>query len=255
MLKGRGKMPRACRYFLPGHVWHITHRCHKKEFLLKFARDRRGWVRWLFEAKKRYGLCILSYVATCNHIHLLVLDGGRGEIARSMQLVAGRVAQEFNQRKSRKGAFWEDRYHATAVATDHHLARCLTYIDLNMVRAGVVTDPGHWLESGYAEMVNGRQRYQVLDQRTLAGLLDLYNGEDVQRAREQWVAEAIEQKMLARDGCWSEGLAVGQADFVQKIKAGLGIKGRYREIGKTDQGCVLREEELRWGIFPSKKGL
>ena len=33
-------MPRANRCFLPGHVWHITHRCHKQEFLLKFARDR-----------------------------------------------------------------------------------------------------------------------------------------------------------------------------------------------------------------------
>ncbi len=72
-------MPRASRYFLPGHVWHITHRCHKKEFLLKFARDRRAWVRWLFEAKKRYGLCILNYVATSNHVHLLVQDSGRGE--------------------------------------------------------------------------------------------------------------------------------------------------------------------------------
>lgn len=28
-------MPRANRCFLPNHVWHITHRCHKKEFLLK----------------------------------------------------------------------------------------------------------------------------------------------------------------------------------------------------------------------------
>ena len=27
-------MLRANRYALPGHVWHITHRCHKKEFLL-----------------------------------------------------------------------------------------------------------------------------------------------------------------------------------------------------------------------------
>jgi len=49
------QMARAKRHFLPGHVWHITHRCHKKEFLLKFARDRRGWLQWLFEAKKRYG--------------------------------------------------------------------------------------------------------------------------------------------------------------------------------------------------------
>jgi hypothetical protein len=33
-------MPRANRYFLLGLVWHITHRCHRKAFLLKFARDR-----------------------------------------------------------------------------------------------------------------------------------------------------------------------------------------------------------------------
>jgi hypothetical protein len=26
-----GQMARAKRHFLPGHVWHITHRCHKKE--------------------------------------------------------------------------------------------------------------------------------------------------------------------------------------------------------------------------------
>ncbi len=33
-------MPHANRYFLPGRVWHITHRCYKKEFLLKFSKDR-----------------------------------------------------------------------------------------------------------------------------------------------------------------------------------------------------------------------
>mgnify|MGYP000650440837 CR=1 FL=1 len=36
-------MSRANRYFLRDHVWHITHRCHKKEFLLKFAKDRGFW--------------------------------------------------------------------------------------------------------------------------------------------------------------------------------------------------------------------
>jgi len=69
--KERGQMARAKRHFLPGHVWHITHRCHKKEFLLKFARDRRRWLQWLFEAKKRYGIRILNYMVTSNHIHLL----------------------------------------------------------------------------------------------------------------------------------------------------------------------------------------
>lgn len=44
-------------------VWHIAHRCHRKQFLLKFARDRRRYLYWLFEAKKRYGLCALDCMA------------------------------------------------------------------------------------------------------------------------------------------------------------------------------------------------
>jgi len=59
-------------------------------------------------------------------------------------LVAGRTAQEYNQRKGRKGAFWEDRYHATAVDSEMYLARCMIYIDLNMVRAGVASHPVDW---------------------------------------------------------------------------------------------------------------
>lgn len=46
--------------------WHITHRCHKREFLLKFSKDRRRWLQWLSEAKKRYGLKILNYAVTSN---------------------------------------------------------------------------------------------------------------------------------------------------------------------------------------------
>jgi putative transposase len=54
-------------------------------------------------------------MVTSNHIHLLVKDTGPNVIAQSMQLIAGRTAQEYNQRKGRQGAFWEDRYHATAM--------------------------------------------------------------------------------------------------------------------------------------------
>ena len=101
-------MPRANRHFLPGYVWHITHRCHQRKFLLKFARDRRRYLHWLFEAKKRLGLCVLDYIVTSNHVHLLIKDTGSNVIAESMQLIAGRTAQEYNERKARHGAFWED---------------------------------------------------------------------------------------------------------------------------------------------------
>jgi putative transposase len=77
-------MVRANRHHISGQVWHITHRCHKMEFLLKFARDRKRWLQWLFEAKKRYGLQILNYTVTSNPIHLLVVDGEREVFPRSL---------------------------------------------------------------------------------------------------------------------------------------------------------------------------
>jgi len=130
------------------------HRCHKKEFLLKFARGRARWVAWLYEAKRRYGLCVLNYIVTSNHIHLLVLDTKKNVISNSMQLMAGRTAQEYSLRKKRKGSFWEDRYHATAVDTESYLLRCMVYVDLNMVRTGVVGHPSQWPDSGYNEIQN-----------------------------------------------------------------------------------------------------
>ena len=57
-------MPRATRVFLPGYIWHITQRYHKREFLLKFARDKKRFIYWLFEAKKRFRLSILNYSLT-----------------------------------------------------------------------------------------------------------------------------------------------------------------------------------------------
>ncbi len=55
-------------------------------------------------------------MVTSNHTHLLVVDdGSRDVIPSSIKLVAGRTGQEYNQRKGRRGAFWEDRYHAMAV--------------------------------------------------------------------------------------------------------------------------------------------
>lgn len=107
---------------------------------MKFAKDRRRWMYWLFEAKKRFGLTILGYMIPSNNTHLLVIDDGPSDvISKSMQLIDGRTGQEYNQRKSRKGAFWEDRYHATAIEGDDHLFRCMVYIDLNMVRTGIVS--------------------------------------------------------------------------------------------------------------------
>ena len=165
-------MPRAKRFYIPGCIWHITHRCHKQEFLLKFARDRDRWIELLFRVKNKYGLGILNYIITSNHIHLLVSDSGNIDtIPRSMQVVASQTTQEYNMRKKRKGAYWEDRYHATAIQSDSHFIKCLVYIDMNMVRAGVVSHPSEWHWSGFNEIQKPKMRYAIINYKRLCDFL------------------------------------------------------------------------------------
>lgn len=168
-------------------------------------------------------------------------DRGEGEIARAMQLIAGRTAQEFNQRKARKGAFWEDRYHATAVDSGEYLARCMAYIDLNMARAGVVQHPGEWPVGGYAEIQNPPLRYSVIDYRALLDVLGLSDIDQLQRACRAWVDEGLRSTQQIRDGVWTESLAVGRPEFVEAIRTGLGVRAHSREVVAAPGAYVLRE--------------
>lgn len=183
-------------------------------------------------------------MATSNHIHLLVLDKGEREtIPRSMQLIAGRTAQQYNQRKNRKGAFWEDRYHATAVETNHHLISCLTYIDLNMVRAGVVAHPAQWEPGGYAEIQAPRQRYSIIDHRALMDLLGIRSQDSLRNAHGVWVEQALARGSLVRESKWTESVAVGSTGFVETIKCRLGIRGKGRRVCIQGEESSLREPQ------------
>jgi putative transposase len=247
-------MPRANRYFLPGYVWHITHRCHKKEFLLKFAKDRARWLYWLFEARKRYGLCVLNYVVTSNHIHLLVKDTGKNIIAQSMRLIAGRTAQEYNIRKKRKGAYWEDRYHATAVQSDDYLSRCMAYIDLNMVRAGVVDHPKEWAHGGYVEIQSPPERYRIID---LTSLMEFTGAANLERLQ-NYYRKCVESQLKginARDENWTKSIAVGSESFVEEICSLLGQKVKSRNVVEERDKFVLKEPDAPYNVvFDPKIG-
>jgi putative transposase len=235
-------MARAKRHYFPGYIWHLTHRCHKREFLLGFAKDRHRYLEWLYQARKRYGLTILNYTITSNHIHLLVADeGARDVIPNSMQLIAGRTGQEYNQRKDRKGAFWEDRYHATAIENGDHLARCLVYIDTNMVRAGVVSHPSMWIYNGYNEIQAPRRKNVLINYKRLQDLLDFNTYDQLRHTHKRWIEEYLGAEKQTREEEWTESIAVGSKPFIEKVKEILGSRAIGRDVLEGEGGYQLRE--------------
>lgn len=238
-------MARANRHFIPGYVWHLTHRCHKREFLFKFAKDRLRWMQWLYEAKKRYSLVVLDYIVTSNHTHLLVYDNGSMDvIPKSVQLLAGRIGQEYNIRKKRNGAFWQDRYHATAVETGEHFRKCIVYIDLNMVRAGVITHPSQWYWSGYNEIQKPRRKNVLIDYDKVSELAGFTTFDTFQSAHRTWVDSELEVDNNKRKQRWTESLAVGGNKFINDIMSHLGPRANGRKIIEKGQTLQIREEVL-----------
>ena len=84
-------MPRANRYIVPGRTYHVTHRCHNRDFLLKFSKDRDKYHSMMRERLKAFDISLLTYGITSNHVHLLLTARGSAEdsMSRFMQSLAG----------------------------------------------------------------------------------------------------------------------------------------------------------------------
>ena len=237
-------MPRANRYFVPATTYHLTHRCHDRKFLLRFAVDRDTYRQVLWETKPRGAVWVLAYCLTSNHMHLLVRAEEETGISSWMQRAQGEFAQWYNRRKGRSGAFWEGRYHCTLIGGSEHCEHCMTYIELNMVRAGVVQHPRDWGWCSYQEWMGRRQRYRLLD---IGRALDHFGGVELDRFREHYerrIRERQERGSMARESCWTESVAVGNKAFVEQVESQVRWRRRFKRDETSPGVWALREG---WG--------
>ena len=202
-------MPRASRYFVPGKCYHLTHRCHDRAFLFKFDRDRNRYRQMLWQSLRQFPVEVWSYCLTSNQAHWLVRAQDSELISQWMQQIEGEFAQWYSRRKERSGAFWEGRYHSTIIEPAPHLWRCMAYIELNMVRAGVVRHPAEWPWCSYVEWMGQRQRYGLVNKKSALELLGQAQLRTFQQNYRSLIEEVMAQDRCRREPHWTESVAVG----------------------------------------------
>jgi len=79
------------------------------------------------------------------------------DLSEFMKDVKQRFSTWFNQTNERKGTLFEERFKSVLVQDGQALRMMAAYIDLNPVRAGIVSDPADYLWCGYAQAVAGNQ--------------------------------------------------------------------------------------------------
>ena len=77
------------------------------------------------------------------------------DLSEFMKTLLQRFTRWFNRTHERSGTLWEERYKSVIVESGIAARTMAAYIDLNPVRAGMVSDPAEYRWSSYGEAVGG----------------------------------------------------------------------------------------------------
>lgn len=153
-------MPRRPRIIAAGVPLHIIQRGNNKQPCFFADEDYQLYLYWLTEYAQSAGCLIHAYVLMTNHVHLLLTPMQSESAANLMKPLGQRYVQYINRTYKRSGTLWEGRFRSSIVEQQNYLFICQRYIEMNPVRAGMVSHPGEYPWSSY--QVNGQGKISEL---------------------------------------------------------------------------------------------
>ena len=152
-------MARLPRLTLPGYPHHVIQRGNNRQPIFAGEDDYRLLLELIETYSREFKVAVHSYVLMGNHFHLLATPETETGLPQMMQAVGRRYVRHFNTRQQRTGTLFEGRYRSTLIQAERYLLACMVYIDLNPVRAGMVSEPAQYPWSShrhYAGVANDR---------------------------------------------------------------------------------------------------
>lgn len=215
-------MSRPLRIEFPGAVYHVTSRGDRREPIFEDDTDRAGLLTVLGQGLQRFDACALAYCLMGNHYHF-VLHTRQANLSQLMRHVNGVYTQAFNRRHGKVGHLFQGRFKAILVDQDAYLLEVCRYVELNPVRAGMVSEPGLWPWSSYRAHTGQAPVLPWLDTPAVHGYLlgrDAQSATDAQEAGRlyaQLVAAAVNVRLW--DEALTQQIYLGDAGFVERMQA------------------------------------
>jgi len=108
------------------------------------GQDYRFYRKLWREAKLIHELGVHRWTLMPNHVHFLIRQRRETGLAPAMHYIQQRYAKYYGRRNKWVGHVWQGRYKSPLIADDSYLYQCGQYIEMNPVRAGLVTLPEEW---------------------------------------------------------------------------------------------------------------
>ncbi len=228
-------MPRRPRIILPNVPQHLIQRGNNRQACFYADEDYLSYLEWLKEYSDKSGCKIHAYVLMTNHVHLLVSSDNVEAIGAMMKALGQRYVQYINRSYGRSGTLWEGRYRSCPTQAENYLLACQRYIELNPVRANIVSHPADYRWSSYGANAQG-EASAVIQPHALYGAL---GGDAVSRqaAYRELFRYALDIGLIDEiRRATNSNYALGNAAFALQVSEALGRRvtpgksGRPRKV-------------------------
>ena len=224
-------MPRQPRYPMAGVPQHIIQRGNNRQATFFEDADYRHYRYCLADALSIHNCQLHAYVLMTNHVHLLVTPQDVDGMSKLMQSVGRRYVRYFNDSYQRTGTLWEGRYKASPVDSAQYLLTCYRYIELNPVRAGIVSHPGDYPYSSYSYHASG-EHDALIDDHILYTQLGVTTGQRQLAYRSLFDGHLDQNTIEEIRGCTNSCLVLGNDRFKDEVEGILSRSVRHKKNGR-----------------------
>jgi putative transposase len=136
-------MARLPRSIFPDGMFHLVARGVDSCRIVRDDDDRRLWLALLAQAARRWAWHVYAFALMDTRYHV-VAAARRDDLSDGMHHLNGRHAQLFNQRHTRTGHLFGDRFASFLIEGEDRLTTACRYVMENPVRAGLTEYVGDW---------------------------------------------------------------------------------------------------------------
>ena len=136
-------MPKFQRLVVEGFPHHVTQRGVRRQRTFFNDADYRAYLDIARRQLEEPQLGILAYCLMPNHVHFVVVPYDRRALSMFFSEVHKRYARRTNLLNDWKGHLWQQRFYSVAM-DEQHCTAAMRYVELNPVRAGLVSQARDW---------------------------------------------------------------------------------------------------------------
>ncbi|MCR4628169.1 MAG: transposase [Clostridium sp.] len=136
-------MPRKPRILSPTGIYHVVLRSVNQHIIFEEDFDYLKFLYILSDCKMSYEIAIYAYCLMDNHIHIL-LNAPSDKLSSFFQSLGTKFVRWYNNKYSRSGHLFQDRFYSTVIDSDRAFLAALIYIHNNPVKAGMCRYPSEY---------------------------------------------------------------------------------------------------------------